>query len=474
MTLRFGTDGVRGTAGVELTPELVLALGRAAARVLCRGGRPSQAEVRPSFLVGRDTRWSGPFVQAAFSAGLAAEGVDVVDLGVLPTPGVAAVAAHRGTPAAVISASHNPYADNGIKLLSAGGRKLSDAEESQIEAALAEEAGPDSPAETTGDPGDTGTAAGPAPSGDRLGRLIADPAATEWYTERVIGALDGRTLGGTPVVIDCANGAASTTALRILSGAGADVVEVLAAEPDGTNINAGSGSTDPSYLCQAVRAHAAACGLAFDGDADRVIAVDDAGRIVDGDHLLALFATDLQSRGRLSGQTVVVTVMTNLGFHHAMAAAGIAVHETPVGDRYVLEALDAHGWSLGGEQSGHIIFRDRATTGDGVLSGLLLLDLLARRQARLSDLAAEAMSRLPQVLRNVVVQRRDDLAGAERVWEELRAVEAGLGGRGRVVLRPSGTERLVRVMAEAPTEEEATAAVDRLAQAVAAALGGDG
>ena len=322
--------------------------------------------------------------------------------------------------------------------------------------------------------GDTGTAAGPAPSGDRLGRLIADPAATEWYTERVIGALDGRTLGGTPVVIDCANGAASTTALRILSGAGADVVGVLAAEPDGTNINAGSGSTDPSYLCQAVRAHAAACGLAFDGDADRVIAVDDAGRIVDGDHLLALFATDLQSRGRLSGQTVVVTVMTNLGFHHAMAAAGIAVHETPVGDRYVLEALDAHGWSLGGEQSGHIIFRDRATTGDGVLSGLLLLDLLARRQARLSDLAAEAMSRLPQVLRNVVVQRRDDLAGAERVWEELRAVEAGLGGRGRVVLRPSGTERLVRVMAEAPTEEEATAAVDRLAQAVAAALGGDG
>ena len=474
MTLRFGTDGVRGTAGVELTPELILALGRASARVLCPGNRLDQAGVRPSFLLGRDTRWSGPLLQAAFSAGLAAEGVDVIDLGVLPTPAVAAVAAERGTPAAVISASHNPFADNGIKLLSAGGRKLSDAEEAQIEAALARKAGPDGSAKSTSDPGHTGPAAAPAPSGDRLGRLIADPAAREWYGERVISALDGRTLGGTPVVIDCANGAASTTALRILTAAGADVVEVLAAEPDGTNINAGSGSTDPSYLSQAVTAHAAACGLAFDGDADRVIAVDDAGRIVDGDHLLALFATDLHSRGRLSGETVVVTVMTNLGFHHAMAAAGIAVHQTPVGDRYVLEALDAHGWSLGGEQSGHIIFRDRATTGDGVLSGLLLLDLLARRQAHLSDLAANAMSRLPQVLRNVVVPRQDDLAGAERVWDELRAVEADLGGRGRVVLRPSGTERLVRVMAEAPTEEEATAAVDRLAQAVTAALGGAG
>ncbi len=220
MTLRFGTDGVRGTAGVELTPELILALGRASARVLCPGNRLDQAGVRPSFLLGRDTRWSGPLLQAAFSAGLAAEGVDVIDLGVLPTPAVAAVAAERGTPAAVISASHNPFADNGIKLLSAGGRKLSDAEEAQIEAALAREAGPDGSAKSTSDPGHTGPAAAPAPSGDRLGRLIADPAAREWYGERVIGALDGRTLGGTPVVIDCANGAASTTALRILTRRG--------------------------------------------------------------------------------------------------------------------------------------------------------------------------------------------------------------------------------------------------------------
>jgi phosphoglucosamine mutase len=481
VSLRFGTDGVRGIAGVELTPELVLALGRAAARVLCGGelasrvDQSSGAAARPSFLVGRDTRWSGPLLQAAFSAGLAAEGVDVIDLGVLPTPGVAAVAAERGAPAAVISASHNPFVDNGIKLLSAGGRKLGDAEEALVEAALASDGVQDrSSRATESETAEPATAAVQAPAGDHLGRLIADPTAREWYCDRVIGTLEGRRLGGIPVVIDCANGAATTTAERILSGAGAEVVAVLAAEPDGTNINAGSGSTDPSLLAEVVMAHRAAAGLAFDGDADRVIAVDDAGRIVDGDHLLALFATDLHSRGRLAGEAVVVTVMTNLGFHHAMAAARIAVHQTPVGDRHVLEALDAHGWSLGGEQSGHIIFRDIATTGDGVLSGLLLLDLLVRRQALLSDLAAGAMRRLPQVLRNVAVQRQDDLAGAEPVWEELRAVEADLGGRGRVVLRPSGTERLVRVMAEAPTEEEATAAVERLAQAVVAALGAAG
>jgi phosphoglucosamine mutase len=274
------------------------------------------------------------------------------------------------------------------------------------------------------------------------------------------------------VVVDCANGAAVTTAGDILTAAGADVVEMLGAEPDGRNINAGCGSTDPSGLARAVVRHQADAGLALDGDADRVIAIDGTGTIVDGDRLLGLFATDLRRRGRLSGDTVVVTVMTNLGFHLAMARAGVAVHQTPVGDRYVLEALDEHHWSLGGEQSGHLIFRDLATTGDGVLSGLLLLDLVVRAERPLAELAAGVMDRLPQVLRNVTVADRDALTGAESVWAEVRAVEAELSDRGRVLLRPSGTEPLVRVMVEATTERAASEAADRLVAAVTAALGG--
>jgi phosphoglucosamine mutase len=403
-------------------------------------------------------------LQAAFSAGLAAEGVDVVDLGVLPTPGVAAAAADRSAPAAVISASHNAFADNGIKLLAAGGRKLTDAEEetveSEMESLLAKAGG-----EAT-DP----TASTPR-SGDRLGRLSADPAVRAWYCRQVVGSLGGRSAGGIRVAIDCANGAATTTAVAIMKGAGVDLVDVLADAPDGTNINAGCGSTDPSALSRSVLTNRADVGLAFDGDADRVIAVDNEGQVVDGDRLLALFATDLHARGLLADDTVVVTVMTNLGFHQAMAAAGIAVHQTPVGDRYVLEALDANGWSLGGEQSGHLIFRDLATTGDGVLSGLLLVDLLIRHGQSLADMASTAMVRLPQVLRNVKVGDRTSLDGAEAVWAEVRAVEGDLGTGGRVVLRPSGTERMVRVMVEAPTQAEAAAAADRLSSAVQSALG---
>jgi phosphoglucosamine mutase len=460
VSLRFGTDGVRGEAGTELTADLALALGRAAARVLCRPGGP----IRPSCLVGRDTRWSGPMLQAAFSAGLAAEGVDVVDLGVLPTPGVAAAAAARNAPAAVISASHNAFGDNGIKLLAAGGHKLTDAEEDTVETELESllgQVGNEAPDRPT-----------PRPlSGDRLGRLRADPEVRDWYCGRVVASLGGRSAGGMRVVIDCANGAAATTAVAILQGAGLDLVDVLAAAPDGTNINAGCGSTDPSALARSVLTNQADVGLAFDGDADRVIAVDDEGHVVDGDRLLALFAVDLHERGLLAHDTVVVTVMTNLGFHQALAAAGIAVHQTPVGDRYVLEALDANGWSLGGEQSGHLIFRDLATTGDGVLSGLLLVDLLIRHGRSLADMASSAMVRLPQVLRNVHVGDHTSLEGAEAVWSEVRAVERELGSGGRVVLRPSGTERMVRVMVEAPTEAEAAAVVDRLTAAVTAALG---
>ena len=457
MSLRFGTDGVRGVAGTELTTELALALGRAAASVLTE----AESGGRPAFLVGRDTRWSGPMLQAAFSAGLASEGVDVIDVGVLPTPGVAAMAAERDVPAAVISASHNPFADNGIKLLAAGGRKLTDAEEGTVEDRLAA-AGAASSAAGLG----IGTV-----EGARLGRLTTDAGGRAWYCQRVVSALEGRSLEGVRVVIDCANGAASATAGDILAGAGVDVVQVLAATPDGTNINAACGSTDPGALAESVVAHGADAGLAFDGDADRVIAIDNDGHVVDGDRLLALFATDLHSRRRLAGDTVVVTVMTNLGFHHAMRRAGIAVHQTPVGDRYVVEALDANGWSLGGEQSGHLIFRDLATTGDGVLSGLLLLDLLARHQRPLAELASEAMVRLPQVLHNVAVRDHLGLVDAPEVWAEVRSIESEFGDTGRVVLRASGTERLVRVMVEATTEAQAAAAVARLVAAVTRALG---
>ena len=460
MSLRFGTDGVRGVAGTELTADLALALGRAAARALILPG----GEARPSCLVGRDTRWSGPMLQAAFSAGLAGEGVDVVDLGVLPTPGVAAAAADRRVPAAVISASHNPFVDNGIKLLAAGGRKLSDVEEETVESELE--------SLLLKGPAAAGARTGPAPrSGDGLGRLTADPEVRAWYCRQVVASLGGRSLAGVKVAVDCANGAATTTAATILESAGADLVDVLAAAPDGTNINDGCGSTDPGGLARSVLAHRAHVGLALDGDADRVIAVDNEGHVVDGDRLLALFATDLHSRGLLAHGTVVVTVMTNLGFHQAMAEAGIAVHQTPVGDRYVLEALDAHRWSLGGEQSGHLIFRDLATTGDGVLSGLLLIDLLVRHGRPLSELAAQAMVRLPQVLRNVSVKDHANLDQAEEVWAEVRAVERELGDGGRVLLRPSGTERMVRVMVEAPTQAEAAGAADHLAAAVRGALG---
>ncbi len=461
MSLRFGTDGVRGVAGSELTPELVLALGRAAARVLGVPGRP--------LVVGRDTRWSGPLIQAALSAGVAAEGVDVVDLGVLPTPGVAATAAVMGAPAAVISASHNPFADNGIKLLAAGGRKLGDEEEARVEAvldALLRPAGP------TGGSGPAGARApGAALDGSRLGRLTTDAGAAERYRRHLIGSLEGRDLERIPVAVDCGNGAAVSTAVAVLEAAGAEVVEVLSADPDGTNINDGCGSTDPAALAESVVARGAAAGLAFDGDADRVIAVDDRGRVVDGDRLIALFAADLHARGRLSGDAVAVTVMTNLGFHRAMAAAGVKVASTPVGDRYVLEALETNGWSLGGEQSGHIIFRDLATTGDGVLTGLLLLDLLVRTGRPLSDLADGAMVRLPQVLRNVRVADHTGLDRASGVWEAVRSVQAELGEEGRVLLRPSGTEKLIRVMVEAPTEDAALRAVDRLAASVIDSLG---
>jgi phosphoglucosamine mutase len=444
---RFGTDGVRGVANEELTPELALALGRATARVL-----PA-----PLFVVGRDTRRSGPLLQAAFSAGLAGEGADVVDLGVLPTPGVATVAVARQAPGVVISASHNPFGDNGIKLFSHLGTKLPPDTEREVERELtALLADPDRPP--------------PRPTGLGVGRISADGGSVELYEAHLAATLEGRRLDGLHVVLDCANGAASAIAPRVLVELGAEV-RALHDTPDGANINDRCGSTDPTELARAVVSHQADLGLAFDGDADRVIAVDHTGSIVDGDVLLALFALDLAERGHLRGNTVAVTVMTNLGFRLAMEARGIAVRETDVGDRHVLAALDADGLSLGGEQSGHIIFRARSTTGDGILTGMALADLVRRAGRSLADLSAGLVERVPQRLVNVPITRPERLADSTVVWDAVVEAEAELGHGGRVLLRPSGTEPLVRVMVEAQDEAQADAVAARLAGVVEDTLG---
>ncbi|HEY7135323.1 MAG TPA: phosphoglucosamine mutase [Acidimicrobiia bacterium] len=445
MTLRFGTDGVRGVANKELTPELVTALGRVAARVLGPG----------PWVVGRDTRRSGPLLEAALVAGLCAEGADVATTGVLPTPGVAYLSQSRGAPAAVISASHNPFPDNGIKLFAPGGRKIPDDAERRIEAELA--ALVDAPGGT-----------GPARDGAAVGMWapIDDPATA--YVHHLVGTLDGRGLDGIACVLDCGNGAAFEVAPRALRELGATVT-VLNDTPDGTNINAGCGSTDPSALQRAVVEHGAHAGLAFDGDADRVIAVDERGAVVDGDQVLAIAAIDLRERGRLRNDTIAVTVMSNLGLRRCLDAAGIALVETAVGDRNVLVAMEDHDLALGGEQSGHVIFADHATTGDGTLTGIVLLDVVARSGRALSDLATLVV-RLPQVLRNVRVASRAVLDGPDAApfWAEVAATEARLGDGGRVLVRPSGTEPVVRVMIEADTEERAESCAEHLVETLRA------
>ena len=436
MTLRFGTDGVRGEALTELTPELVHALGRAAALTL-------DAD---RFVVGRDTRESGPVLEDALTEGMRAEGADVERLEVVPTPVVAWVAARENIAGAVLSASHNPYRDNGVKLFAPGGRKLTDDVERRLEAALDRLRDDD------------------APPGGGNGAMEDRSDVAGHYLEWVTSTVPANALDGLRIVVDCANGAAYRLAPAALRRLGADV-EVLGADPNGTNINDRCGSTHPDRLQERVGEIDAAAGLAFDGDADRVLAVDEQGDVVDGDHIIALCAGDRHDRGALPDDTVVVTVMTNLGFRLAMEERGIRVVETPVGDRHVLEALEKGGWGLGGEQSGHIVFRDLATTGDGLLTGIQLLDLVGRSGERLSRLASAAMTRLPQVLHNVeVAERAPDVA--ERLAAEIEAVEGELGETGRVLVRPSGTEPLVRVMVEAPTEEQADRAAQRLVDAV--------
>jgi phosphoglucosamine mutase len=438
--LKFGTDGVRGVANVDLTPELVLALGRAAARVL--GGE--------RFVVGRDTRRSGPLLEAALVAGLAAEGVEVTSLGVVPTPAVAWMAAAEGMAGAVISASHNSFADNGVKLFTAEGTKLSDEVEAALEAELLALLGQ--------------APQGSGRTGEAVGTVVDGADAADRWLASVLASIDGRGLEGLSVVVDCANGAASVVAPRALRALGAEV-EVLHDEPDGTNINAGCGSTHPADLRRAVVTHGADVGLAFDGDADRVLAVDAGGRLIDGDQIIGICAIDRRHRGRLAHDTVVVTVMTNLGFRLGMVDHGIEVLEVPVGDRNVLEALADRGLTLGGEQSGHVIFADLATTGDGLLTAVQLLDVVRRSGRSLADLADDAMTRLPQVLHNVrVASKGMDVTAA--LADDIAAVEAELGDHGRVLIRGSGTEPLVRVMVEAPTHEQAEAAAGRLVSVV--------
>ncbi len=442
--VRFGTDGVRGLANDTLTPEVALAVGRAA--VTLSGGRP--------VLIGRDTRRSGTMLEAAVAAGVCAAGADAVLLGVVPTPAVAVASAAEDTVGVVISASHNPYGDNGLKLFAPGGRKLTDDEQSGVETVITEALVP---------------GGSPGPTGAGVGVVRHDDTALERYATAVEAALEGRRLDGLRVVVDCAHGADSVVAPQVLTRLGAQV-EVLADAPDGTNINDGVGSTHPESRQAAVTASGADLGVAFDGDADRVLAVDERGRLVDGDQIMAMCAVDLHARGRLAGDTLVVTVMSNLGLHHAMRAAGIRVVATSVGDRYVLEAMAAGGHSLGGEQSGHLVFADHATTGDGLLSAVVLCDLVRRSGRGLADLADSSMVRLPQVLRNVRVDRPlSDVA--ELLAGPVGEANARLGDSGRVLLRPSGTEPVVRVMVEAPTVEEADEVAAALVAAVEALAG---
>ncbi len=439
--MKFGTDGVRGVANTELTAGFALNLGRAAAQVLSRLDTSSSVASKPVdvVVIGGDTRESTPMLRAALGAGFAAEGVDVIDLGTATTPMVAFEAQRLGVMGAVVSASHNPYGDNGIKLFALGGAKLTDDVEARIESVL----------ESLGDP--TGSA----------GRLGTHDDAGP-YSAHVLAFLDGRDLAGIKVVLDAANGAGCSIAPDVLRAAGADVV-VIAADPDGRNINDGCGATHPELVAAAVVQHGADLGVALDGDADRLIAVDGTGTVVDGDHIIAICAADLRGRGQLANDTVVVTVMTNLGFRLAMDVAGINVVETGVGDRYVLEALGAGGHSLGGEQSGHVIFADHATTGDGLLTAVALIDIVKRSERTLADIASDAMTSLPQSLVNVRVgERVPDVA--ERLADEIAVVEADLGATGRVLVRPSGTEPLIRVMVEAATPDQAQAAADQLAE----------
>ncbi|NME78241.1 phosphoglucosamine mutase [Rhodococcus sp. 105337] len=441
----FGTDGVRGLANAELTVELALRLAGGAAAVLAP---VDSGRRRPVAVVGRDPRASGEMLEAAVTAGLTAAGVDVLSVGVQPTPAVAYLTAAYGADLGVmISASHNPMPDNGIKIFAAGGHKLEDSVEDRIEAVLQGENG--SPAR---------------PTGAGIGRVRVAEDAVDRYLAHLASTMH-HPLTGLTVVVDCAHGAASRVGPEAYEAAGATVI-AIGAEPDGLNINLDCGSTHLEGLQKAVLEHGADLGLAHDGDADRCLAVDASGAVVDGDAIMAILALSMHESGELRDGTLVTTVMSNLGLHLAMKDAGIAVRTVGVGDRYVLEELRRGGFSLGGEQSGHIVLPAHGTTGDGVLTGLRLMERIAATGRSLTELAS-VMTILPQVLVNVRVSDKAAVANDPAVASAVAEVERELGETGRVLLRPSGTEQLVRVMVEAADDSHARALADRLAGVVA-------
>ncbi len=438
----FGTDGVRGVANRDLTPELCVALGRALGAGIALGGH---------VVIGRDTRLSGTMLEAALASGIASVGRNVVCLGVLPTPAIAeAVVLHGAAAGAVISASHNPFADNGIKLIGPDGYKLADAQELDIEQRMAD------------------TDAHSPVVGAELGDITHTNDAAEIYIRSMIERFP-TPLAGVSLVIDCANGATAVTAPQIFRALGARVT-VMHATPTGVNINAQCGSTHPDSLQHAVREGGYDLGFAFDGDGDRMLAVDHTGAVVDGDHILAILALHMQRAGTLAGNAVVTTTMTNLGFRRAMAIRGIEVRWTDVGDRYVLAEMRAGGFVLGGEQSGHVINLLSGPTGDGVAAALMVLTALGESGEQLA-LAASVMERLPQQLVGIRTGRKNELAAAEDVWRQVRAFTSEFGEDGRVVVRASGTEPLVRVMVEAPSIDACEIWCARIAKAVEDALG---
>jgi phosphoglucosamine mutase len=442
MTRLFGTDGVRGLANRDITVESAVSLAQAAAFIL--GEETRLRGDKPRAVIGRDPRISGEFLSAAVAAGLASSGVDVFDAGVLPTPATAFLTADMGADFGVmISASHNPAPDNGIKFFARGGHKLADALEDRIEAAV----------------GNTKL----APLGAGVGHVQRFADAEDRYLVHLLGALPNR-LDGLTVVLDCAHGAASAVSPQAFVDAGAKVI-VIGNDPDGLNINEGYGSTHLSALQAAVLLHGADAGIAHDGDADRCLAVDHTGAIIDGDQIMAVLALSAKARGQLARNTLVATVMSNLGLRLAMQAAEIDLIETKVGDRYVLEAIREGGYTLGGEQSGHVIFSQYATTGDGILTGLKLLAEVAHTGKSLNELV-KVMKVYPQVLVNVAGVDRSRVESDEELQRCVKDAEAELAGTGRVLLRASGTEPLVRVMVEAADEGTAQSWADRIARVV--------
>ena len=426
----FGTDGVRGEAGSELTAELAMDIGRAAGSYLREG----------PVLVGQDTRRSGSMLSAALQAGFHTVGIDTVDVGVLPSGGISFLTAHSGaTMGAVVSASHNPAADNGIKLLGSRGTKLADEVERELEARM--------------------RASGrQIATGSEIGYRRENTDGYRKYLDHLVSAAK-YSLNGVRLAIDCANGSAYKAAPDLFARLNADV-RVFHAEPNGSNINDGCGATSPEFIA---RHGGGRIGLAFDGDADRLIAVDEDGVVANGDVIMAIVARHLKEQGRLTRNLVVATVMSNLGFRKALAEAEIEMVETPVGDRYVMEALIQRKGLLGGEQSGHIIFTDLASTGDGLLTAVQLLNVVAGTGKELRQLRAEAITEYPQVLVNVRMPRGVDVSEMDELWDEVAAVEGELGDEGRVLVRPSGTEPLIRIMVEAPSQAQASSYADRLA-----------